>query len=64
MQSHIVRAPVARILGLVELIHDEKLDQDHTLKGYISSIYVSAQELDSIVEKISEKTHSAKIKGI
>ncbi len=64
MQSHIVRAPVARILGLVELIHAEKLDHNRNLATYLQSINASAQELDGIIEKISEKTHSAKIKGI
>lgn len=64
MQSHIVRAPVARILGLIELIYDEKLAVDHDLKGYLQSIDMSAKELDNIIKKITEKTYSAKIKGI
>ena len=64
MQSHIVRAPVARILGLVELINEEKLATDPDLNSYLQSIHMSAQELDTIVEKITEKTYSAKIKGI
>ena len=64
MQSHIVRAPVARILGLVELIVDEKLIENHSLNSYLQSINSSAMELDNIVEKITKKTYSANIKGI
>ena len=64
MQSHIVRAPVARILGLVELIVDEKLIENSSLNSYLQSINSSAMELDNIVEKITKKTYSANIKGI
>tara|TARA_R110002050_G_scaffold2603_2_gene14819 strand:- start:807 stop:4112 length:3306 start_codon:yes stop_codon:yes gene_type:complete len=64
MQSHIVRAPIARILGLVELIKDEQLIENHSLNCYLQSINSSAVELDNIVEKITKKTHTAKIKGI
>lgn len=64
MQSHIVRAPVARILGLIELIEEEKLVHNHDLHGYLQSIDMSAKELDEIIGKITEKTYSAKIKGI
>ncbi|PTM04404.1 MAG: hypothetical protein DA405_07495 [Bacteroidetes bacterium] len=64
IQSHIVRAPIARILGLVELIVDEKLIENHILKIYLQSINSSAMELDNIVEKITKKTYSANIKGI
>jgi PAS domain S-box-containing protein len=64
MQSHIVRAPIARILGLVELIKDEQLIENHNLNSYLQSINSSAVELDDIVEKITKKTYSANIKGI
>ena len=64
MQSHIVRAPVARIMGLIELIEEEKLVHNHDLHGYLQSIDMSAKELDEIIAKITEKTYTANIKGI
>lgn len=52
IQSHVVRKPLANILGLVELLKvdgpsDEILDLLHS----------SAQELDKVVHEISEKTN-------
>jgi PAS domain S-box-containing protein len=64
MQSHIIRAPVARILGLIELINDEKLSTSQELSDYLKNIDASANELDQTIEKITKKTYSSKIKGI
>ncbi|MFT7248996.1 MAG: PAS domain-containing protein [Arcticibacterium sp.] len=64
MQSHIMRAPVARILGLIELINDEKLSTSQELSDYLENIDSSANELDQIVKKITKKTYSTDIKGI
>jgi PAS domain S-box-containing protein len=64
MQSHIMRAPVARILGLIELINDEKLSTSKELSDYLANIDSSANELDQIVKKITKKTYSTDIKGI
>ncbi|HSJ68803.1 MAG TPA: PAS domain S-box protein [Anditalea sp.] len=55
MQSHMVRAPIARLLGLVNLIDLEKsVDKDH--EELLSHIMESAQELDQIVREISTRT--------
>ena len=54
MQSHMVRAPLARILGLIDLIQNgpaADVDQDRLL----SEIYNSATELDDILGNITEK---------
>jgi signal transduction histidine kinase len=64
MHSHIMRAPVARILGLIELINDEKLSTSQELSDYLANIDSSANELDQIVKKITKKTYSNDIKGI
>ncbi|WP_086476958.1 PAS domain S-box protein [Arenibacter amylolyticus] len=54
-QSHIVRAPVARILGLVDLMRGELLDE--TEKGeMLGHIETSTMELDEIIKKIVTKT--------
>lgn len=52
-QSHVVRAPLARIMGLIDLLqnHGEIEDRDHLMEN----IYSSALELDSIIRKISNK---------
>jgi len=57
MQSHGIRAPLARIMGLINLISDHKnchLNLDEIL-GYITS---SAHEMDDIIKKIVKETES------
>ena len=60
-QSHVVRAPLARLLGLVTLLQlgeeSEELNKE-TILQYITD---SANELDSIIKDISQKTYSSKI---
>ena len=55
-QSHEVRAPLARILGLVNLFdkNDSKSDIN---KDVIKYIHVSALELDLVIKKIVDKTY-------
>lgn len=55
IQSHIVRAPLARIMGLVNLLteHAENGEANKELLGYITT---SANELDEIIREIVEKT--------
>ncbi|WP_439504360.1 PAS domain S-box protein [Sediminibacterium sp.] len=61
MQSHVIRAPVAKILGIlhileqVEITEEEKLILQHDLK-------ISTQELDRIIHDIAKKTHEARLK--
>jgi PAS domain S-box-containing protein len=54
IQSHVVRAPLARIMGLVELLKNfvPGDDKDELLEHLTSS----AKELDSIIINISDKT--------
>ena len=55
IQSHLVRAPLARIKGLVEFIRfmpAEELD----LGDVLNNIIVSADELDNIIHEIVRKT--------
>jgi len=50
MQSHMVRAPLARILGLIQLLNrPNETDRDEMLK-YLE---LSANELDDIIKKIT-----------
>lgn len=48
--SHLVRAPLARLMGLVELLRDEPLTKDG--KFYLQNIIKSGQELDEWIQKM------------
>jgi PAS domain S-box-containing protein len=53
-QSHVVRAPLARIMGLIDLIQsDPNIDEQSQLLDHIDT---SAKELDNIIRKITRKT--------
>ena len=56
LQSHVVRAPLARIMGLINLIKDPKQDiaEKRETLGYL---LLSANELDEVIKTITEKTH-------
>ena len=61
IQSHIVRAPLAKIMGLVQLLQDEKDGgDDYTFDFILGAILNAANELDKVVLDISEKSNSAK----
>ncbi|MDP1727641.1 MAG: PAS domain S-box protein [Bacteroidota bacterium] len=53
-QSHVVRAPLARIMGLIDLIENEPHKNGDTVEilGYIKS---SAKELDNVIREIVYK---------
>lgn len=54
MQSHVVRAPLARILGLAELLIVDEGDQSRA--ELITHLKDSATELDRIIYEIVKKT--------
>lgn len=56
IQSHVVRAPLARILGLVPLIQNKIIDTDE-LEKVLDYIVISANELDVIIRDISQKAN-------
>jgi PAS domain S-box-containing protein len=55
MQSHVMRAPLAKIIALIPLIHDEKenIIEREKMLNYLS---ISANELDKVIETITDKT--------
>lgn len=59
-QSHVVRAPLARILGVVTLLKNEMMNSDER-EEVLNIIADSANELDDIVKTITEKTYVSKI---
>lgn len=56
IQSHIVRAPLARILGLVSLIQEKMIDNNE-LESVLDNIVLSSHELDGIIADISRKAN-------
>lgn len=61
MQSHVIRAPLARMMGLIDLIknHDKAdIDEGELMTHLLNCAY----ELDSLIRDISDKTSKVKLK--
>lgn len=56
-QSHIVRAPVARLLGMVDLLQTNSINNEEQNK-LLQSIYDSSMEIDKIIEDTVLKSKS------
>lgn len=54
IQSHVVRAPLARLMGLVPLIKNNLIETEE-LDEVLNYIQLSANELDGIIRAISQK---------
>lgn len=61
-QSHIVRAPLSRILGIINLLEIQSQDPDE-LANWLEQIRASALEMDQIVRNIVEQTKGLDIKS-
>jgi PAS domain S-box-containing protein len=58
MHSHVVRAPLAKIMGLIALMKDSKnndADKERTMEYLLSS----ANELDEVIRNITDRTKAA-----
>jgi len=55
LQSHVVRAPLARILGLVGLLSSCELDAQESVQ-LLEHLQNSANELDNVIVEITRKT--------
>ena len=55
MQSHIIRAPLSRIMGLIPLLTQIQIDQEERDK-VLEYILLSANELDDVIKNIIETT--------
>jgi len=56
-QSHVVRAPISRILGIINLIEDQP-ETIEAMSFWLTQLRISTNEMDSIVKKIIEDTNS------
>lgn len=55
IQSHVIRAPLARLIGLVDLMETEITEASDDCLSLIGHINDSAAELDQIIREISQK---------
>jgi PAS domain S-box-containing protein len=62
-QSHVVRAPLSRILGVINLL-DLEPDDSEDVPFLLEQVKRSGQELDNIVQKIVAETRLMDIKTI
>jgi PAS domain S-box-containing protein len=58
VQSHVVRAPLARLMGAIGLIKNY-INSEQENKQILEYILASAEELDKIIREISDKTHAS-----
>jgi len=61
-QSHVVRAPLARMLGIANLIKDINLDSTEYAE-WLKNFIDSASELDSIIKDITVKAQTILVNG-
>ncbi|MFN3529761.1 MAG: PAS domain-containing protein [Bacteroidia bacterium] len=58
LQSHVIRAPLARLMSLVHIFElDTHLSQNEQ-KKYLGLIQASANELDQVIHEIAQKTNA------
>ncbi len=55
LQSHVIRAPLARLIGLVDILQNE-LSPQAAHDELLNHIVQTAEELDGVVRNISDKT--------
>lgn len=55
LQSHVIRAPLARIMGLVDVLQDGPTIPD-PLRELLGYVRTSADELDEVIHDIVKKT--------
>ncbi len=59
-QSHVVRAPLARLMGLVNLLDNGEIEEDK-MKDFYGHILKSADELDMIIRKMVDTSQQFEI---
>lgn len=56
-QSHLVRAPLAKIMGATELISSSNLSLDTEATELLQALQLSTKELDDVIRQITDKTY-------
>jgi PAS domain S-box-containing protein len=57
-QSHVLRAPLARLMGLIGILEDDEFKDPEKTQTYFDHIMSSAHELDSIIRNIVDLANS------
>jgi PAS domain S-box-containing protein len=60
-QSHVIRAPLARMMSLIALLKDIDPEEDE-FDAYLNWICDSAEELDKVIRDITQKSELSKAK--
>jgi DNA-binding response OmpR family regulator len=60
-QSHLVRAPLARIMGIIQVLKTDITDDDFDKDQWVQFATDSANELDAVIRDITQKSTEAKI---
>ena len=60
IQSHIIRAPLSRIMGLIPLINETESDSDK--EQMLEYLMLSANELDEVIKNLTDKAQKADYK--
>ena len=55
MQSHVIRAPIARLMSLVQLLQMEDYESEIDRKNLESYIAEAAEQLDNVISEIVSK---------
>ncbi len=56
IQSHVARAPLSRIMGLIGLFNNHE-NSDEEKRTILNYILISAEELDEVIKSISDKVY-------
>jgi len=59
-QSHVVRAPLARLMGLVSVLHNGKIEENQK-EDFYEHIQKSAEELDEIIKGVVDISQQIEI---
>ena len=60
-QSHVVRAPLARLMGLVNILQMDEEMPELNKTQILENVVSSANELDGIIREITKKSFEAKV---
>lgn len=61
VQSHIIRAPLAKIMGLVHILIEEKDNYDFSSDFILNAVLEAANELDQVIRDITEKANESNV---
>jgi PAS domain S-box-containing protein len=61
LQSHVVRAPLSRMMGLIAMLKDRKHLSEQENDCFFESLLSSADELDGIIHEITSKSNMSKL---